>query len=432
MGRPPQLLQVVAMICLSCLPSVAFTPGAIDMVFLRHRQQRDDCCSRSTARGDHEQQGGSISTSLANKRSCRQDQHSRNTELRAAGGGTSDRGKFLQRVAAGTFAAGVATTAAVTGPDEAGAFCGEPYPYWAYFMDFDEVFIPFKFEGYSGKLFARTVGNGKDQKKAQHNPVVIIPGGPGLPHDYLETLEGAAMEDRVVLLFDPVGTGNSSAIPSVDAAADSPNLLGTASLVAQTRAVVDYFKVNVFHVLGHGTGAEAALELGRSSGKASPRPPGPEPEAILSVILASPVLGENELSPDFLEALRTPYIKDGNEPPLCLETAMASRSSDGFARGLAAMKQDRRSKGSAAAAAAGPLACPVLITYGKRDVIGDKTVAGIKQGLSGGDAPVECRRFEESGHLAHLDEREEYVSLVKNYVTFIDDAWSGNSGDTKK
>lgn len=69
--------------------------------------------------------------------------------------------------------------------------------------------------------------------QAQHNPVVIIPGGPGLPHDYLETLEGAAMEDRVVVLFDPVGTGNSSALPSVDAAADSPNLLGTSSLVAQ-------------------------------------------------------------------------------------------------------------------------------------------------------------------------------------------------------
>lgn len=53
------------------------------------------------------------------------------------------------------------------------------------------------------------------------------------------------------------------------------------------------------------------------------------------------------------------------QPPLCLETAMAGRSSDGFAGGLAAMKQDRRSKGAAAAAGSGPLACPVLITYGK-------------------------------------------------------------------
>lgn len=79
---------------------------------------------------------------------------------------------------------------------------------------------------------------------------------------------------------------------------------------------MDYFKINTYHVVGHGTGAEAALELGRSMGKASPRPPGPELEAVLSVTLASPVMGESELSPDFLETLRAPYTKGGNE--VCL------------------------------------------------------------------------------------------------------------------
>lgn len=75
----------------------------------------------------------------------------------------------MKRVAAGTFAAGLSTAAVVGGgrPEEAAAFCGEPYPYWAYFMDFDELLIPFQFEGYSGKLFARTVGNGKEQKKVR-------------------------------------------------------------------------------------------------------------------------------------------------------------------------------------------------------------------------------------------------------------------------
>lgn len=72
----------------------------------------------------------------------------------------------MGRVAAGTLAA-VGCAAAGARPEEAGAFCGEPYPYWAYFMDFDEVFVPFAFEGYSGKLFARTVGNGKEQKKVR-------------------------------------------------------------------------------------------------------------------------------------------------------------------------------------------------------------------------------------------------------------------------
>lgn len=61
---------------------------------------------------------------------------------------------------------------------------------------------------------------------------MIIPGGPGLPHDYLETLEGAAKDDRVVLLFDPIGTGNSTALPA-DVVAKARSLLGTASLVAQ-------------------------------------------------------------------------------------------------------------------------------------------------------------------------------------------------------
>lgn len=72
--------------------------------------------------------------------------------------------------------------------------------------------------------------------KANHHPLVVIPGGPGLPHDYLETLEGAAKDDRVVVMFDPIGTGNSSALPAQDAAS---GLVGTSAVVAQVRAAVE-------------------------------------------------------------------------------------------------------------------------------------------------------------------------------------------------
>lgn len=68
--------------------------------------------------------------------------------------------------------------------------------------------------------------------QAKHSPLVIIPGGPGLPHDYLETLEGASKDDRVVVLFDPIGTGNSTALPA-DVRSSAPGLLGTQGLVAQ-------------------------------------------------------------------------------------------------------------------------------------------------------------------------------------------------------
>lgn len=81
----------------------------------------------------------------------------------------------------------------------------------------------------------------------------------------------------------------------------------------KTNAVLDYLNVKTYHLLAHGSGAEAALELGRSLGKSAPRPPGPELGAILSVTLASPVLGGNELPPDFLESLRAQYTRGGNE-----------------------------------------------------------------------------------------------------------------------
>lgn len=47
----------------------------------------------------------------------------------------------------------------------------------------------------------------------------------------------------------------------------------------------------------------------------------------------------------------------------------------------------------------------------RRDVVGDEDVAKLKATLSGGAAPVETNQFRSSGHLPHLDEREEYVQV---------------------
>lgn len=48
---------------------------------------------------------------------------------------------------------------------------------------------------------------------------------------------------------------------------------------------------------------------------------------------------------------------------------------------------------------------------GSRDAIGDKIVGTLKEALSGGESSVDVKNFAESGHLAHLDEREEYVTV---------------------
>lgn len=82
-------------------------------------------------------------------------------------GTSSSRQDFLEatsiKVLSTSFA--IAMTESFRQAPVADAFCGKPYPRWAYFVNFDEVLVPFTFGGYSGELFVRTVGNEKDQTK---------------------------------------------------------------------------------------------------------------------------------------------------------------------------------------------------------------------------------------------------------------------------
>lgn len=92
----------------------------------------------------------------------------------------------------------------------ANAWCGRKYPTWAYSLAFNEGNFPFEYaptsegEPWSGEIFLRVLGDEKKEKKNGVTPLIIIPGGPGLPHDYLETLEAAAFSDRRIVLFDPM------------------------------------------------------------------------------------------------------------------------------------------------------------------------------------------------------------------------------------
>jgi hypothetical protein len=51
----------------------------------------------------------------------------------------------------------------------ADAFCGEPYPVWAYNLDFEEGEIPLKAGPYNEKLFIRVVGSDKKERKVKHS-----------------------------------------------------------------------------------------------------------------------------------------------------------------------------------------------------------------------------------------------------------------------
>ncbi|HET7640830.1 MAG TPA: alpha/beta fold hydrolase, partial [Ktedonobacteraceae bacterium] len=64
-----------------------------------------------------------------------------------------------------------------------------------------EGYVPV--DGY--RVWYRSVGGGE----GEHTPLLILHGGPGVPHDYLENLEALASETQRVIFYDQLGCGRS-------------------------------------------------------------------------------------------------------------------------------------------------------------------------------------------------------------------------------
>jgi proline-specific peptidase len=100
-------------------------------------------------------------------------------------------------------------------------------------------------------------------------PLLVLHGGPGLPHDYLEDLAQLADGARAVVFSDQLGCGRS------DHPADAA-LWVMDTFVEEVAAVRDAIGLERVHLLGHSWGGWLALEY------ALRRPPG-----LASLILAS-------------------------------------------------------------------------------------------------------------------------------------------------
>src|SRR5258708_4575062 len=67
-----------------------------------------------------------------------------------------------------------------------------------------EGFVPVE-DGF--KVWYRSVGGGGTHEGV---PLVILHGGPGVPHDYLENLEALASDNQRVIFYDQLGGGRSA------------------------------------------------------------------------------------------------------------------------------------------------------------------------------------------------------------------------------
>ena len=131
-------------------------------------------------------------------------------------------------------------------PRDAIAWCGDPFPPYAYSLPW------FEFDAGPSKLPLRIVGDLKAEREQNMLPLLVLPS-PGLSYEYLENLEALTISQRRVAFAD---LRTSAAAPD--------------ALVGRILdAVAALESPGGVHLLGYGYGAALALRVYSSSAVSS-------------------------------------------------------------------------------------------------------------------------------------------------------------------
>lgn len=285
------------------------------------------------------------------------------------------------------------------------------------------------FRGY--QTWYKIVG---DHEEPGKYPLVLLHGGPGVPHDYLESLGAMAATGRRVIFYDQIGCGNS------DQPKDS-NLYTVEFFKEELANLLQKLGISEFHLLGQSWGGMLALERVLDNSK-----------GVKSMILASSLASmpqwvaetqrlRNELpavvqsvldrhekegtvqSPEYQEATLEFYRRHVcrlNPWPEPVNRAFAKIGQTVYLKMTGpnefhitgSLKSwDVRSRLS-------EIQVPTLITSGKYDEATPLISRTLQQGISGSKWIL----FEESGHLAHVEEEKRYLEVL---TQFLDEVESG-------
>ena len=258
-------------------------------------------------------------------------------------------------------------------------------------------------------------------------PVVCVPGGPGVAHDYLANLERLAECGHPVVFYDPLGAGRSTAPPD-----------GTYSLETirdEIEAVRVALGVSRMHLLAHSAGSFATLEYALAY-----------PDRLASITLASPMLD----IPTYDAEVRRLIAELGSDVAAAFERAEldASLRDASYSRiyyGYCAHHVCRFADAQQVFALAGrrfnadshralkggflfytqsPLnrwnvisrlgavVEPVLITCGAHDVLSPTMCAEAVRALPRGELVV----FERSTHMQHIEEPARFIDVVAAFL----------------
>ena len=288
-------------------------------------------------------------------------------------------------------------------------------------MRVDEGRIPFR----GHETWYRSVGDGPGV------PLVCLHGGPGATHRGLTALEPLGDERRVVL-YDQLGSGNSSK-PS------DPSLWTVELFVAELANVREALGLDRVHLLGHSWGGQLAQEYALT-----------QPAGLVSLVLSS-TLSSSALWREESLRLRAALPADVREP-LDAHEAAGTTDDPEYERAIVAflhrhlcrldpwppvVEETMRTLnrevyntmwGPSEAHPTGVLAgwdvtprlseitVPALVCCGRYDEATPLLAETIAAALPDAELVV----FEESAHVAPVEEPERYLATVRAFLARVD------------
>ena len=284
-----------------------------------------------------------------------------------------------------------------------------------------------KLEGYisvtGGRIWYEIAGSDKSGI-----PLLVLHGGPGAPHDYLELLEQIA-DERPVVFYDQLGCGNS----------DKP---GDASLWVVDRFVEEILilretlRLEKLHILGQSWGTALAVDsmlAGRPEGVVSLVLSGPLlsasrwiedqracllelPEDLQDIIEKAEASGDFQ-SAEYQDAMMAYYrlhLCRLDTWPDCLNRTMAKLALPVYEHmwGPSEFSVTGTLRNYERVDALGAITCPVLFTCGQYDESAPASIRYYQSHLPGSEVFI----FEGASHAHHLEKPEEYLRVVRSFL----------------
>jgi proline-specific peptidase len=293
-----------------------------------------------------------------------------------------------------------------------------------------EGFVPFR--GF--RSWYRVVVDLAQQSPAKL-PLLVLHGGPDGPSDYLEPLEELADTGRQIVFYDQLGCGNSDQ-------PNDPSLWSVEFFVEELATVRQELELGHMHLLGHSWGGMLAMEyvLNRPVGLASlifSSSPASIPQWIAEAnCLRKELPQEVEHTlrhheeagttdePAYEEAMQVFYqrhvcrLDPWPEPwERALAKLMANPEVYNTMFGPSEFHATGTLKEWDIRDRLGEIQLPTLVTSGRYDEATPAIAETVHCGIAGSEWVI----FEQSAHMAHLEEEDEYRRVVNDFMRRIEE-----------